>query len=276
MKKSILRTISISATFAATLYAQGPQRQATIVGGRNPNSGKCTIEVVVDGAAQVEIRGNSATLRDLNGHQPQWRRFECTGVMPTNPTNFRFEGIDGRGRQTLVRDPRNGGVAVVRIQDPSSGAEGYTFDITWGDSRRESENNYRSAPGSPNEGQYRERTEGGGNPDWGQPEYRPNWRDSEYYREYGHGFDRDQAIRVCRDAVYDKARRRFGTENIHFLRTRIDDNPGRNDWVIGTIDVHPNRPGQVFNFSCSVNFDSGRVRSAEIDPRPTGWDPRWH
>jgi len=257
------------------LCAQGLQRDARIVGGGNRNGGKCTLEVVVDGAAQIEIRGKTASLRDVNGRPPQWRRFECTGVMPPNPVDFRFEGIDGRGRQTLIRDPRNGGVAVVQIEDPSGGAEGYTFDIMWGNSRGNIGGNYGNAPGYPNNGQYRERMEGGGNPSWGEPAYRPNWRDSEYYREYGHGFGTDEAIRVCRDAVYDHARRRFATNNIQFLRTRIDDNPGRNDWVVGAIEVHPNRPGQVYSFSCSVNFNNGRVRSAEIDAHPTGWDPRW-
>jgi hypothetical protein len=273
MKKLILNSIGIGSALASMICAQGLQRQATIVGTSNPNGGKCTVEVVVDGAAQVEIRGTTASLRDLNGRQPQWRRFECTGAMPSNPANFRFEGVDGRGRQTLVRDPRNGGAAVVQLEDPSGGAEGYTFDIMWGDSRGDVGRNYDNAPGYPN-GQYRERT-GSGDPTWGDPGYRPNWRDSEYYRQYGHGFGRDEAIRVCREAIYDRARQRFGTNNVHILRTRIDDNPGRNDWVIGHIDVHPNRPGQVYGFSCSVNFDNGRIRSAEIDARPTGWDPRW-
>ncbi len=271
MKKRILQGIGIGGVVAATLCAQPLQRQATMVGGGNPNGGKCTVEVVVDGAAQVEIRGNTASLRDLNGRRPEWRRFECTGVMPPNPANFRFQGVDGRGRQTLVRDPRNGGGALVQIEDPSGGAEGYTFDITWGNGP----GNYGNAPGYPNNGQYRERTEAGGNPSWGDPTYRPNWRDSEYYRQYGHGFGTDEAIRVCRDAVNEQARRRLRANNIHFLRTRIDDNPGRNDWVVGAIDVHPNRPGEVYNFSCSVDFNSGRVRSAEIEGRPTGWDPRW-
>src|SRR5690349_17353786 len=107
MNKRILKTISTGAVFAAALCAQGLSRQAAINGNGSPDRGKCTIEVVVDGAAQVEIRGTSATLRDLNGQRPQWRRFECTGNMPTNPANFRFQGIDGRGRQELVRDPRN-------------------------------------------------------------------------------------------------------------------------------------------------------------------------
>ena len=56
----------------------------------------------------------------------------CTGPLPRNVADFRFSGVDGRGRQTLVSDPRNNrGVAVIRIEDPQGGREGYTFDITW-------------------------------------------------------------------------------------------------------------------------------------------------
>src|SRR6185437_6103358 len=63
-----------------------------------------------------------------------WRRFECTSVMPTNPRGFRFEGVDGRGKQQLTADPQRGGVAIVRIDDPQGGSEGYTFRILWGGS----------------------------------------------------------------------------------------------------------------------------------------------
>jgi hypothetical protein len=276
----ILKTISMGAAFASAICAQGLSRQAVITGGGSPDRGKCTIEVAVDGSAQVEIRGNTATLRDLNGRQPQWRRFECTAVMPPNPANFRFQGIDGRGRQDLVRDPRNGGVAIVQISDQQGGAEGYTFDIMW-----DSQGDYtRYQPGQPqqqarpNGGDYRDRmdrdrVEGGGG--WGEPPYRPNYRDSEYYRKWGHGFGADEVIRVCRDAIYKQASRRFRTRDVHFLTSRMDDNPGRNDWVIGRLDVHPDRRGQVYNFSCSVDFNAGRVRTAEIDQRPIEWDPRW-
>ena len=121
------------ATLAATtgiMSGQNYERRATIRGG-SPDRGKCTIEVVVDGAAEVEIRGDNAVLRNLAGRPPQWRRFECTGPLPGNPANFRFTGVDGRGRQTLIREPRNGGGAVVRIEDPDNGSEGYTFDLTW-------------------------------------------------------------------------------------------------------------------------------------------------
>src|SRR5215472_3030124 len=114
------------------LNAQVVERTASMRGGGGPNNGKCTIEVVVDGAAQVEIRGNRAFLRNLSGRPAQWRRFECNSVMPPNPGNFEFRGIDGRGRQSLVSDPRgNRGAAVVLIEEPSNGHEGYPFDIMW-------------------------------------------------------------------------------------------------------------------------------------------------
>jgi hypothetical protein len=121
------------ATLAATngiMSGQNYERKAMIRGG-SPDRGKCTIEVVVDGAAEVEIRGDNAVLRNLSGRPPQWRRFECTGPLPGNPANFRFTGVDGRGRQTLIREPRNGSGAVVRVEDPDNGSEGYTFDVTW-------------------------------------------------------------------------------------------------------------------------------------------------
>src|SRR5438552_926605 len=118
----------IAGLTALTVIAGAQQRRATFLGGGAPDRGKCTIEVVVDGAAEVEVRGDQASLRNLAGNPPQWRRFECTGPLPSNPGEFRFAGVDGRGRQELVRDPRNGGVAVVRIEDREGGSEGYTFD----------------------------------------------------------------------------------------------------------------------------------------------------
>src|SRR5438045_9474219 len=117
MKQNLLALGTLVAVAGSAFAQQGLQRRANMVGGGGPDRGKCTVEVVVDGGAQVEIRGNTATLRDLNGRRPQWRRFECTGIMPPNPANFQFQGVDGRGRQTLVRDPRNGGVAAIQIED---------------------------------------------------------------------------------------------------------------------------------------------------------------
>jgi hypothetical protein len=281
-----------------------------ITGGGQADHGKCTIEVVVDGSAQVEVRGNSATLRTISGQPAQWRRFECNAPMPPNPGNFRFSGVDGRGRQQLVRDPRQGGVAVVQIDDPEGGAEGYTFDLMWdagnfggpgyspgyqqddrrgGDQRPPAgyqQDDRRGGDQRPPAGyppNYQDRPRGGdasgygGYPDRDRDEqYRPNYRDSDYYHRYGHGFSTEEAVRTCQDAVAQQATRRFGGADIHFHGTRIDDRPGRNDWVTGTVDVHRGRQEERFAFSCSVNFDTGRVRSAEIDPRPLRDDQRWH
>ncbi len=128
------RALIAASTLAATagaLHAQVESRRAVLRGSGNSDHGKCTIEVVVDGAADVEVRGENAVIRTLSGRPAQFRRFECSAIMPPNPRDFRFSGVDGRGRQTLIRDPRNGGAAVVRIEDAKGGAEGYTFDLTW-------------------------------------------------------------------------------------------------------------------------------------------------
>lgn len=128
MVRHIVSTFLVAGAIAT---AQTFPRRAILLGGGDSSGGQCTAEFVVDGAAEIEIRGGNAILRNLNGQAPQWRRFECSSVMPSNPTDFSFAGIDGRGRQQLVSDPRNGGAAVVRIEDPDSGAERYTFTVTW-------------------------------------------------------------------------------------------------------------------------------------------------
>ena len=216
--------------------AQVFERRATMRGGGNAGEGKCTVEVVVDGAAQVEIRGDLAVLRNLSGQQPQWRRFECNAVLPPNPAGFRFRGIDGRGRQQLSREPRGGSSAVIQIEDPDNGSEGYTFDIMW------------SGQGGP----YTDR---------GQGPYRDRGRPGD------RRFTTDQAVQICQDAVRRQAQDRYRTAEIAFRQTSIDNNPGRADWVIGTLEARRRgQPDQIAKFSCSVDFDSGRVRSAQIDP----------
>jgi hypothetical protein len=188
----------------------------------------------------VEIRGNRAILRNIAGQPPQWRRFECTDALPRNPAEFRFQGIDGRGRQTLFRDPRNnGGAAVIRIEDPASGSEGYTFDIMWG--------------GGYGQGPIRN-DQGGGRFEGGRSGGGP-----------GRRFTTEQAVQVCESSIRQQAEQRFRTRTIDFRGTALDDNPGRQDWVMGMFDVQrsPGR-GETYNFSCSVNFDTGLVRSAQI------------
>ena len=172
-----------SLAFAAFILGQSPQRQAVIRGGGNPDQGKCTVEVLVDGAAEVQVQGTSAAIRTTSGQPAQWRRFECTSAMPANPANFHFSGVDGRGRQELIRDPRNGGAAVVGIVDSDNGAEAYTFDLTWGGYQGSQQGSIQPGnqrqPGYQGQGGYRE---------YSDDRYRKNYRDSDYYRRYGHGF----------------------------------------------------------------------------------------
>jgi hypothetical protein len=105
--------------------------RANITGG-DSSSGKCTVEVTVDEVARVEIAGGEARLITERGQPGEFRRLTCTAPLPRNMSDFRFRGVDGRGRQDLVADPRNNrGIAVVRIEDSKGGREGYTFDIEW-------------------------------------------------------------------------------------------------------------------------------------------------
>jgi hypothetical protein len=149
--------------------------------------------------------------------------------MPPNPQYLRFTGLDGRGRQELVRTPQNGGVAVVRLQDPDGGPDNYAFDLSWGDRQP-------NIPPPP-------------------PPVRGGTR-----------YTTEQAIRVCQDAIRQQAFDRFRGANIAFRRTALDNNPGRQDWVTGLFDVRRGYDrDETYNFSCSVNFDTGAVRSAQID-----------
>jgi hypothetical protein len=231
--------------------AQTFQRKATMVGGGSRDNGSCRIEVTVDGAAEVEIRGDAATIRNLGGQPSEWRRFECTSPMPTNPASFRFTGMNGRGSQELVRGPQNGGGAVIRIQDSQSGAALYAFELTWGGADRQNYSNardgrgdYRPQPAVPNgafEGRDRPR------------------------------FTTEQAVRVCQDAVRQQTLSRFQNASIAFRTTALDNNPGRQDWVTGLLDVRRGYDrDETYRFSCSVNFESGEVRSAQLDRMDRG------
>ena len=124
-----LFTFAALAALPVAALAQGTI-QAQLTGGNG--SGKCTFEIRTGGTAEVEIRGSQGRVRPISGGPAQWVRLKCNQPLPMRPNNFRFKGIDGRGRQALVRDPNgNNGVAVVRIEDNRGGMQGYTGDIMW-------------------------------------------------------------------------------------------------------------------------------------------------
>ena len=219
------------------LAAQTEERRATMRGGGGADYGKCTIEVRVDGAAEVEIRGDRGLLRTTSGTPARWVRFECSGVMPPNPSDFKFSGVDGRGTQSLVRDPRSGGrSAIVRIEDPSGGAENYTFDIEW---------------------------RGVGTGAYGGYGYGQSARDPYVRGEYSSS----QALDACQAAVRDRASRDLGTSDVQFRRERIEDNPGRDDVIMGRVDVRRNGGAmESYRFNCSMNLANGRVRTVDLTP----------
>jgi len=258
MNARLIVGLIAAAALAGSAGAQ--QRRATVIGGGNGDSGRCYAEVRVDGAAEVEIRGDTASLRDLSGQAPQWQRFECTGPMPAN-ANLRLTA-NGRGRTELISGPQNGGAAVVRMQDPEGGAQVYQFELSW--------NN--GGPGYPagnqpygNPPRYQDQNGPGYNPpvterrETGRPEWGGGGR-----------FTTNQAVQVCRDAIRDQAMQQFGTRDINIRRINIDDEPGRNDWVIGMAEIWNRGHEEHLRFSCSVNFDTGRVRSAQFTPTNVG------
>jgi len=235
-----LRFIGTAALLAAMVLPASAitlPRKANVFG--NSPDGKCTIEVDVDGAADVEIRGDMGQLRTISGQTAVWRRFECNGVPPSNPADFRFTGVDGRGSQTLVSDPRqNGGRTVVRIEDRQGGREGYTFDIEWRASRG-GEWRQGPGPGGPI----------GRGPDYGPgPERRGGPR---------------RAIRACQTSVIEKLQS-DGFSYVTFLNTDPDNNPGRADWVNGTAEAKRGMRTNRFSFSCSVDMNNGSVRSVDV------------
>jgi hypothetical protein len=82
----------------------------------------------------------------------------------------------------------------------------------------------------------------------------------------GQRFTTEQAIQSCQDSIRHEASERFGNANVVFRQTIPDNNPGRKDWVTGVIAVKTSRwrPSETYRFSCSVDFESGRLRTAHI------------
>ena len=227
---------------AIPAFAQrGNTFQADVRG--SGNSGKCTIEVDVDGVVEIEVHGTTGRMRTVSGQPARWVRFQCNAPFPTGGMNdFRFRGIDGRGRQSLLRDPRqNGGVAVIGIEDRDGGSEGYTFDLEWRD------------------GYF-----GGGRPGGG---FGGGGGGGGFGGGGGLGGgrrDEARAIRICQSAVRDRADREHGIRNPEFERIAMDNNPGRNDWVVGMIR---GRGRDRYEFACSVDFSNGSVRSVDLRRR---------
>jgi hypothetical protein len=132
MKQFVLSGIIGSAIVFAPAFGAELIRTASYTSTVATDSGKCTVEVVVPGTAQVRVKGDSATLIKMSGRDPEWKRFECSSPLPKKPVDFRMETTGGRGHQDLRHGPRyNRGTAVVDIDDPGHGEDTYSFDLIW-------------------------------------------------------------------------------------------------------------------------------------------------
>jgi hypothetical protein len=225
VNKNTLLSAAILSVLVKSAQANPESRQAIITG--SGGNGRCTVEVSVDHAAEIEVSGDTGLLTTTGGLEAVWRRFQCNAPLPRKPYNFRVARAGGRGTVRLVQDPRKtGGRAVIRIDDRQRGHANYRFDLQW------------RGPG------------GGG--------WTPGAGDE--------GFPLARAIRVCQDSVTDRLNR-DGYSYVAFELTRPVDNPGRNDWVTGKVNAKGGFGTKRFSFSCSVDFRSGRVGSVDLSRR---------
>jgi hypothetical protein len=226
--------IAVSGWGQATIMAQ-------ITGGGG--NGKCTFEVRVDGVADVQIRGNQGFLQTKAGMPAQWVRLKCNQPLPRNPNNFRFAGVDGRGKQYLLRNPaQNNGVAVVRIEDPKSGFEGYTGDIMWNGGNNNGGNN--------SGGWWNDNWNGGGG--WGPPPGgNPGWNNN--------------LVPNCQNNIRNKVRQQIHNAQVNFIGQPSRNQAGSFVMVDGTASIRDNqgRMGQI-SYHCSMH-PTGNVADANFN-----------
>jgi hypothetical protein len=245
---TIPKSLLVTAFLPLLAFAQGDSRRADIRGGGG--NGKCTIEVEVDGVAEVIIDRDMGYLRTVEGQPATWRRFVCNQPMPSNPNNFRFRGIDGRGRQTLIRTPQqNRGRAVVQLEDAKGGRHGYTFDVEWDGGFDGGSGGGRYGDG-PRRDRDRDRDR-----DWDDDgrNRRGNW-------------DVRQAERACVSEVEDRISRDYNL-SARIERVRLDDNQGSRDTVFGQASARQRGRSIFFDFECRVNLNNGNIRNVRVTER---------
>jgi hypothetical protein len=128
-----LAPAALCAGFCAVAFSQSTDSLRVAITGTSGDRGKCSVEVLVDGVAEVEITGSQARMRTLSGARSAWKRLECNMALPSNPAEFKFTPSKSkRGKEALLHDPAGyGGTAVVRIEDPETGSQSYKFVFEW-------------------------------------------------------------------------------------------------------------------------------------------------
>lgn len=254
MKKIAMYSLLLAAVPIAQAQTPGEVRRATI-GGAGNTSGKCTIEVRVDIAAEIDVYGDSGRLRTLSGQPATWTRMECTDPLPYNMTDFRFRGIDGRGNVTLAQDPRNNNsMAVIRIEDSRGGAGAYTFEIEWsGASGGSPTNGFATGWGSPAAATTSE------------PATAPRRSGTPGLWGSGRriGISAERGLDLCRAEVHARGERDYGLREIDVTSVAMDTTRGRRDQVSGTFNDESGGPRRTvaYRFTCQLDSASGQVTS---------------
>jgi hypothetical protein len=218
--------------------------------------------VVVDSTAEIEIRGTNAVVRTLSGNPSTIRRFECNQPMPERPYGFRFQGVDGRGNQQLVRPAGDGGPAVIRIDDPKGGSEGYTFDISW------SGGGYNSGGGG---GGYRGGDGGGyrGSDRGGYGNDRGGYGGGETYLGQANvdgSADHDE-IAVADDKAYRAIQLRVKGSPVEFQRVIVHYGNGQSETLPTPYRIEPGGSTRWVD----LPGDRRRIRGVELWYRRGGW-----
>lgn len=233
---------ALALVFTAGVYGQSQSIRATITGSAGGGDGKCTFEVEVDGAAEVEIRSDRGFIRQLSGQTARWRRLTCTEPLPNNPGSFRFRGIDGRGRQQLIRDPNSsGGVAVVRIEDPKGGAEAYTGDLEW----RGGNNNFG---GVGNWDTGRDPSDGGGN--------------------WNRNISTNDAMRICKSQVIE-------TRNVQDNRVTVRQSGQERNGDHRVSFTFRNNNGATKDGFCTIS-GAGQILQFQVEGGPNANRTSWN
>lgn len=261
--KPILAIVTVAAVALPAFAQRGEPFRATVRG--SGDSGKCTIEVRVDDVAEVEVRGDTGYLRTLQGQPASWVRFVCNAPFPADMQEFKFKGIDGRGRVELRRDPRdNRGAAVVYIVDTKGGSEGYTFDLEWKGGYL-SGNRPRGSYSRGNDNNSGNRSSGssGGNSGgfFGQSS---GGRSSGGFFGDNNSNSMANSVRACQDEIANRLRR-DNYSDFDFGSANLSDRAGKRDWMAGTGRARRYGTNYEFEYACRMDLDRAQVR--EVDYR---------
>lgn len=124
---------------AANLAAQSDWQEITPRRTRDyderRSEGYCAIRVWVDDLVIIHTRGGKVAFETVRGQRARDAGTECSQPLPSGDAlaDFRWRGIDGRGRVELLEEPdrRNRFTAIVRIEDTKGGGQEHHFRLTW-------------------------------------------------------------------------------------------------------------------------------------------------